>query len=129
GLPTCFATFSQGSVESSGQTRLQGLFNPFLVAEGVAVRRCDIQAPAHAVVILTGPNSGGKTRLMQSVALSQLLGQGGMPVPASSAELPRTQGLFVSMLQDVRADQPEGRLGMELMRIRTLFEQLRPGDI
>jgi DNA mismatch repair protein MutS2 len=33
------------------------------------------------------------------------------------------------MSEDVRADQREGRLGMELLRIRRLFEQVNPGDL
>jgi DNA mismatch repair protein MutS2 len=108
---------------------LQGVYNPFLLAEGVLVRPCNVAARRNSIVILTGPNSGGKTRIMQSVALSQLLGQAGWPVPAESARLVFTGGLFVSMSDDVRADQREGRLGMELLRIRRLFEQINPGDL
>jgi DNA mismatch repair protein MutS2 len=80
-----------------------------------------------ATVLITGPNSGGKTRLLQAVALSQLLAQGGLFVPARSARLLPVPGLVVSLLQETRPDQSEGRLGMELMRIRELFEKLPPG--
>src|SRR5690606_33698547 len=108
---------------------LEGLYNPFLLAQGVSVHPCDVEAPAQAMVILTGPNSGGKTRLLQSVALTQLLGQSGLMVPARRAKLAWTNGLFVSLLDDVRADQEEGRLGMELLRIRRLFERINVGDM
>lgn len=106
-----------------------GLFNPFLTAEGVHVVPADLSTSAANITILTGPNSGGKTRLMQAVALAQLLAQGGLPVPAKAAHVNPTRGMFVSMIEEVRADQPEGRLGMELLRIRRLFEQLQPGDV
>jgi DNA mismatch repair protein MutS2 len=33
----------------------------------------------------------------------------------------------VSLIQAAKADQAEGRLGMELVRIRALFEHLPPG--
>src|SRR5258706_9760782 len=36
-------------------------------------------------------------------------------------------GLVVSLIQETKADQAEGRLGMELLRIRSLFERLPPG--
>lgn len=138
GYPTSLASFvghehskphatTETGVDSS--VRFIGLYNPFLVSEGVAARPCDVEAPAQSIVILTGPNSGGKTRLMQSIALCQLIGQAGMPVAAKQAVLQHTSGLFVSMLEDVRADQPEGRLGMELLRIRRLFEHLNAGDV
>src|SRR6185436_10845383 len=35
--------------------------------------------------------------------------------------------LVVSLIQETKADQAEGRLGMELVRIRALFEHLPPG--
>jgi DNA mismatch repair protein MutS2 len=48
-------------------------------------------------------------------------------VPARAASLVRVPGLVVSLLQETKFDQSEGRLGMELLRIRALFEQLGPG--
>lgn len=123
-------TFPSLVEPSSGlPTTFHGLFNPFLVAEGVRVVPANVTASSSAITILTGPNSGGKTRLMQAIALSQLLAQNGLPVPAEQAQVNRVRGLFVSMFEEVRADQPEGRLGMELLRIRRLFERLHPGDV
>jgi DNA mismatch repair protein MutS2 len=110
--------------------RLSRLFNPFLVADGVRVRACDVErATAHGMTIITGPNSGGKTRLLQAIGLSQLLGQAGLPVPARAANLGFARGMFVSIVQEVSADQREGRLGTELLRIRHLFERISPGDV
>lgn len=114
---------------SAGPVELKQLWNPFLLADGVDVVPCDVNARAGAMMILTGPNSGGKTRLMQSLAFCQLLAQSGLFVPAASARLRFAGGLFVSMLQPVRADEQEGRLGTELKRIRRLFEQINPGDL
>jgi len=82
-----------------------------------------------AIVLVTGPNSGGKTRLLQALAIAQLLGQAGLFVPARAARIAWTEGLFVSLHHEVTAGQKEGRLGTELLRIRTLFEELRPGDL
>jgi len=66
---------------------------------------------------------------MQALALTQLLGQSGLFVPAASAELTRAPTLFVSLIEGAPADQKEGRLGTELMRVRRLFEQLEPGSM
>ncbi len=108
----------------------RGLFNPLLCTDKTAPVPCNLRT-AHpaSVVIVTGPNSGGKTRLLQAVALSQLLGEAGLFVPAAEARMPRASGLFVSLVEESRADQPEGQLGMELMRIRRMFEQLGVGSL
>jgi DNA mismatch repair protein MutS2 len=107
---------------------LRRLYNPLLLAQGVTVVPCDVELDRHDVsVLVTGPNSGGKTRLLQALALTQLLAQCGCFVPAASGCVSLAPGMVVSLIQEVKVDQTEGRLGMELLRIRTLFERLPPG--
>jgi len=108
---------------------LQGLFNPLLLAAGVQPVPCDLHAGPNAIVVVTGPNSGGKTRLLQSVAIAQLLSQVGLFVPARGARVPLASGLFASLFEEARSDQPEGHLGMELLRIRRLFDEFDPGAL
>jgi DNA mismatch repair protein MutS2 len=107
---------------------LLGLFNPLLLAHGVKPVPCDLTTDRHATTVLvTGPNSGGKTRLLQSLGLAQLMAQSGLFVPARSGTLALAPGLVVSLIEETKADQAEGRLGTELLRIRQLFERLPPG--
>lgn len=129
GLEVCLPEIRPAVEGMEEQPRkLIGLFNPLLVASGVRAVPCNLVTDrTSATVLITGPNSGGKTRLLQSVALAQLLAQGGMFVPAREASLVRVPGLVVSLIQETRVDQSEGRLGMELVRIRALFEMLGPG--
>ncbi len=109
---------------------LAELWNPLLLGSGVTPIPCSITTDRHdATLLVTGPNSGGKTRLLQSLGLTQLLAQSGLPVPARTARVALASGLVVSLIQETHADQAEGRLGMELMRIRSLFERLPPGAI
>jgi DNA mismatch repair protein MutS2 len=124
GLPVCLP-----DVVGPDQPRmLLGLFNPLLLTSGVTPVPCDLICDRlAATVLVTGPNSGGKTRLLQSLGLTQLLAQAGVFVPARSGALALAPGLVVSLIEEVRADQAEGRLGMELLRIRRLFERLPPG--
>jgi DNA mismatch repair protein MutS2 len=105
-------------------TEFEALFNPLLLLEQKPPRPCDLKLGASALVVITGPNSGGKTRLLEAVGLTQLLAQAGMFVPARRARLRFRDGLFVSLIQEVTADQQEGRLGTELLRIRRMFERL-----
>ncbi len=108
---------------------IEGLFNPLLLAAGISPAACDLRAAAGAIVLVTGPNSGGKTRLLQAIAITQLLSDGGFFVPARVARIPRASGLFASLFEDARADQTEGHLGMELLRIRRCFEELDVGAL
>ncbi len=124
GLAVCLPTLT----EPNQPRTITRLFNPLLLAHGQKPVPCDIDTDRHdTIVLVTGPNSGGKTRLLQSIGLTQLLAQSGLFVPARAASLALSPALVVSLIQDTKADQTEGRLGMELIRIRALFEQLPPG--
>lgn len=124
GLEVCLPEL----VQADAPRELRGLFNPILLMSGIQPVPCDLLSDKLAsTVLVTGPNSGGKTRLLQSVGLTQLLAQSGLFVPAKSARIALVSSLVVSLIQETHADQAEGRLGMELMRIRELFEQLPPG--
>lgn len=112
------------TTQSHEPLQLDQIFNPFLLLEERRPVPCDLRLDSCGLVLLTGPNSGGKTRLLQSLGLIQLLGQSGAWVPARSASVPIRTGLFVSLVHESSSDQCEGRLGTELLRIRRLFERL-----
>ncbi|WP_437730298.1 MutS-related protein [Sorangium sp. So ce1335] len=120
----------RGARDEAPGRELRGLFNPLLLASAASIVPCDIATERHdATVIVTGPNSGGKTRLLEALSLAQMLGQAGFFVPAAEARLSPCHGLFVSLIEQAQADQSEGRLGMELLRIRALFEAMQVGDM
>ena len=128
GLPVCLPELTSGD-GAAGRTTA-GLFNPLLLNLEEPPIPCDVRAErGDSIVILTGPNSGGKTRLLQALAWQQLLGQAGFHTNAAAARLRPATALFVSLNEAPRADQPEGRLGMELLRIRRLFETSRVGAL
>ena len=123
GLSVCFPEMTPEPMP--GDMDLRHLWNPLLLDHKTTPVPCQLRSSeTGAVVFVTGPNSGGKTRLLQAVAFAQTLGETGLFVPAKKARMPRVRGLFVSLVEEARADQPEGQLGMELLRIRRMFDQL-----
>ncbi|MDX1382442.1 MAG: DNA mismatch repair protein [Thermoanaerobaculia bacterium] len=125
GLEVCLADF-----DGRRPLALESLFNPLLLQQAGPPVPCNIRnASEESIILVTGPNSGGKTRLLQSLAWATVLGQSGAFAPAAAATLPVFNGLFVSLVENETADQTEGRLGRELVRIRSLFEQMRMGSM
>lgn len=124
GLDVCLPEL----VGTKDPRKIEAIFNPLLLVHGIKPVPCNLEADRHdMIVLLTGPNSGGKTRLLQSLGIMQLLAQSGSFVPAKKASLSLVPSLVVSLIQETKADQAEGRLGTELVRIRELFERLPPG--
>jgi DNA mismatch repair protein MutS2 len=124
GLAVCLP-----EIGSDGARKLVGLFNPLLLPHEKRVVPCDVDMRADRVALVTGPNSGGKTRLLQAIGIAQLLGQGGFFVPAREARIVTTDGVFASFGQAPAADASEGRLGTELLRVRALFESMCVGGM
>lgn len=125
GLDVCLPRFAQNE-----PMKVEGLFNPLLLVQNTTPvpTRVEGTFPSQ-VTLITGPNSGGKTRLLQGLALTQMLAQSGIYAPCSQATLRVESGLFVSLIEDESAQQTEGRLGRELMRIRSLFERMAKGSM
>jgi DNA mismatch repair protein MutS2 len=58
----------------------------------------DLELPADArELVISGPNTGGKTVALKTVGLLALMAQSGIPVPAEAAELP----VFDAVLADI----------------------------
>jgi DNA mismatch repair protein MutS2 len=125
GLEVCLP-----EIVENGHLKLTGLFNPLLLAITARPVTSDLAMDvSDPVTLVTGPNSGGKTRLLQAVGIAQVLGQSGFYVPCRSARISPVRGLFASIVEMDRADQSEGRLGTEMVRLRSLFENAPPRSL
>jgi DNA mismatch repair protein MutS2 len=69
-----------------------------LKPRGIAVIPLTVELDgAHRQLIISGPNTGGKTVALKTVGLLALMAQSGIPIPAERAELP----IFDSVFADI----------------------------
>ncbi len=69
-----------------------------LKSRGVAVVPLTVELDSeHRQLIISGPNTGGKTVALKTVGLLALMAQSGIPIPADRAELP----IFDSVFADI----------------------------
>ncbi len=73
------------------------------------------------LILVTGPNSGGKTAFCKTITQIQLLAQIGCFVPAKSATLTVADKLFYQAPEISYLSDGEGRFGTELKRTRDIF--------
>jgi DNA mismatch repair protein MutS len=92
---------------------------------GSAIVRNDIRmGPDGHILILTGPNSGGKTTYMQGAGILHILAQLGCYVPGTQAVVSPLDHLFTHFPLEEKAELDTGRFGEEAMRLGKIFEQI-----
>ncbi len=69
--------------------------------------------------LLSGANSGGKTTLLETIAMIALLAHSGLPVPASSAKISLVDEIHI--LAKVNGTQSAGALERTLLRLADVF--------
>jgi DNA mismatch repair protein MutS2 len=98
--------FRDSSTSDGIQMKLEAARHPVLEAalrrEGGGVIPMSLAMGAgETVLVISGPNTGGKTVALKTVGLAALAAQSGIPVTAQAAELP----LFDSVLADIGDEQ------------------------
>ena len=76
---------------------------------------------AGRVLIITGPNSGGKTAYCKTVVQIQLLGQIGCYIPATRGQLVPAEHIYYQVPDPGQLSAAMGRFGHELKRTREIF--------
>ena len=75
------------------------------------------------ILILTGPNRGGKSVITCAVGLCQAMCQLGLPVPAKEASISPVSGIFTHFPTGAEDTLDKGRLGEECARLREIFDE------
>jgi hypothetical protein len=114
---------------AEGETRYEGLFNPMvrevLRAAGRDFQPVDIAFGAGPTAI-TGANMGGKTVLLRSVALAQVLFQFGFHVPAREAHIVPVGEILISA--DAAQDKPGlSSFAAEMVCLDAIIGRVRDG--
>jgi DNA mismatch repair protein MutS len=81
-------------------------------------------SPQGQVLILTGPNQGGKTTYMVGIGIAMVLAQVGCYVPGEQARISPVDNIFSHFPLEEKPEANAGRFGEEAMRLGQIFEQL-----
>jgi DNA mismatch repair protein MutS len=96
--------------------------------DGIVINDLELSATERLLVI-TGPNQGGKTAFARAIGQLQHLASIGVLVPGSEARVGLGDAVHTLF---ARAEDPAdltGRLEAELTRARTILDALRPGSL
>ena len=80
-------------------------------------------------LLISGPNTGGKTVTMKTVGLLALMAQSGFPVPAAEAELPMFPDVLADIGDNQSIEQSLSTFGAHIARIREMVENATHGAL
>jgi DNA mismatch repair protein MutS2 len=100
----------RGVIPTISRTReiaWRGLRHPLLALRGIAVVPNDVTlGPDARALVISGPNTGGKTVLLKAMGLAALMTRAGIPLPCDSDSV---SPVFPAVLMDAGDDQDLAR--------------------
>jgi DNA mismatch repair protein MutS2 len=86
--------------------------------------------PEAQVVVITGPNTGGKTVALKTAGLCALLTQAGLPVPASpDSETPVYESVYADIGDEQSIAQDLSTFSAHVLRLRQILTQAGPRSL
>ena len=112
-------------LNDEGKILLEKAANPLLTLSGKNVVTLDLELNNGHILLLSGPNAGGKTVVLKSLGLYAIMAQCGMYIPAKKAKLP----LFTKFIADIGDRQSiEDDLSTFSAHIQNLSEIIQTAD-
>jgi DNA mismatch repair protein MutS2 len=118
-------------VSPSGEIRLLSAAHPLLLLSGRKVVRNDFYFPNDKpIVVISGPNLGGKTVSLKTVGLLCLMVQAGIPIPASpDSRLPVFEEILADIGDEQDLSQDESTFSAHVRRLKEIVSRAREGKL
>lgn len=117
-------------LSSDGRIRLKAVRHPLLVLDGLSVVANDIEFHPGQVLVISGPNGGGKTVALKTVGLALLMLRAGLPVAADpDSRLPVVDGVLTDMGDDQSLEQSLSTFAAHMSNISRLLRDAGAGDV
>ena len=107
--------------------RLSGARHP-LLTERVVPINLELSGE-NGVMVITGPNAGGKTVALKTVGLLALMAHAGLHVPAEQAEFPLLDGIYSDIGDQQSIEQSLSTFSSHIQNLRSILEQVTPNSL
>ncbi len=122
GLPVCYPQIHTGAGHLEAVDAFDAALADKLLGQGEQVITNDVTLTgSERVLVVTGPNQGGKTTYARTVGQLHYLASLGLPVPGRRARLPLPDRIFTHFERGENLHDLTGKLEDDLTRIRDIL--------
>lgn len=118
----------QAQLVPRGGLRIEQGRHPLLPPEQVVPLDISLGEDFNTLLI-TGPNTGGKTVTLKAVDIFALMNQIGMFVPALNAKLPLFRAIYVDIGDEQSIEQSLSTFSGHMTNLIRILQEVRPGDL
>ncbi|MEM0128037.1 MAG: hypothetical protein QXO03_03000 [Thermoplasmatales archaeon] len=122
GLPFCLPKFTNEKVVELDSFFDLALAAKLLKKKGEVITNDLHLESSERIVVITGPNSGGKTTFSRSIGQIYYLASLGLPVPAKTAVLGLPDRIFTHFEKSEKIENLRGKLEDDLVRIKAITD-------
>lgn len=111
-------------INSNGEIELINARHPILTLTKEHVEPLNLSLSKRRVLVITGPNAGGKTVALKTIGLLCALAVSGLPIPANpSSKIPFFSSLFVDLYHEGSIREQLSSFASHVVKLREIIEK------
>lgn len=116
--------YEVASINNNQEIKLIGAKHPLIDVKSVISNDFYLGGENNRIIVISGPNAGGKTVALKTIALIVLMNQCGLPLPIKEASLPIFRNIFVDIGDEQSIEQSLSGFSSHMKNVSEILNKI-----